>query len=149
MVLLVSGYGCAAMHVEVAVDGERNAAIGDVLDVHSAAIEGCYARALTMNDSLGGRIVLRALVMPDGHAYVPAARVSDPQLVPVATCMLRQLQHWSFPTSDDAEYVSIPLILKAVRGKRPSVRFLDTPLQLRNELAGPLPLPHSVPAEGV
>ncbi len=123
--LLGLTYGCAAMHVEVAVDGERNAAIGEVLDVHSAAIEGCYMRALSMNDALGGRIVLRALVMQDGHAYVPAARVSDPQLVPVATCMLQQLRHFRFPPSEDAEYVSIPLVLKAVRGKRPSVRLLD------------------------
>lgn len=120
-VLLASG-GCAMSRVEVSVDGQRTAAIGEVLDVHAAAIEACYARALALNDGLSGRVVLRALVMQDGRAYVPAARVSDPQLVGVATCMLRQLSHWRFPQSSDAEYVSIPLILKSVRTKRPSVR---------------------------
>ena len=129
--------GCGVLRVEVAVDGERNAAIGEVLDVHSAALEGCYARALAMNDAVSGRIILRALIMQDGRPYVPAARVSDPQLVPVATCMLQQLSHWRFPQSPEAGYVSIPLILKTVRTRRPSVRLLepDQPLRLRTLLA--------------
>ncbi|MEZ0314708.1 MAG: AgmX/PglI C-terminal domain-containing protein [Myxococcota bacterium] len=118
--------GCASMRVEVAVDGERSAAIGEVLDVHSAALEACYARALAMNDGVNGRIVLRALIMQDGRPHVPAARVSDAQLVPVATCMLQQLSRWRFPPSTEAGYVSIPLILKTVRTRRPSVKNGDS-----------------------
>ncbi len=142
--------GCVALPLEVAVDGERSNRIGEVLDVHSAALEGCYARALAMNDSLTGRIVLRALIMQDGRPYVPAARVSDARLVPVATCMLQQLSRWRFPQSTDAGYVSIPLILKAVRTRKPSVRLLDPDhaLRLTTVLAGPLELPHFAPEGG-
>ena len=142
--------GCAALGVEVAVDGERSAAIGEVLDVHSAALEACYARAVSMDDGLSGRIVLRALIMQDGRPYVPAARVSDPRLVPVATCMLQQLSRWQFPQSTDAAYVSIPLIVKPVRTRRPSVRLLEPEetLGLKSVLAGPLGSPRFVPGGG-
>jgi hypothetical protein len=150
LVGLAAACGCTLSRFEVSVDGQRNAALGEVLDLHSAALEACYAKGLANDDNLSGRIVLRALVMQDGTPYVPAARVSDPQLVEVARCMLQQLSRWRFPASQDAEYVSIPLILKTVRVRRPSVRLLDPEqlLDATSVLAGPLESARSVPAGG-
>ena len=78
-----------------------------------SARRACFAAALAERPDLNGTVVVRFLVTPEG-AVRDSTVVSDDTGQPrVASCLLRRVQAWTFPSPGEVEaQATYPFVLR-------------------------------------
>ena len=87
--------------------------VARVVRAHANAIKFCYEKELQRKPTLGGKIEVYWVIVPDGSVEKSKIAVTTMDDTAVEGCIVRQVKQWVFPKSDGRTVVqSYPFLFK-------------------------------------